>query len=242
MSIVTALKHPHIYKILGVGDGEFNPENGEKPYHVLFILMEYAEQGALFDLISSAGKLSEDVARHLFIQLLDALNYMHNEAQICHRDIKPENILIDKNFNLKLADFGFATSIQAEDGSYVLHDYMGTLGYMPPEQHILNSYTGKGADMFATAVVLFTMVTQCQPFEKAVGEDKYFRLIGANRSDIFWKIFEKTADLSFELKDLLTGMLQYEPSKRYTMEQILAHPWVHGHALSHKEVETQLLA
>lgn len=218
VSIVNSLKHAHINKILGVGEGEYNPQNGEKPYHVLFIIMEYAENGELFSLISSTGKFSEDVARYFFIQLLDALNYMHNEAKICHRDIKPENILIDKDFNLKVADYGFATNLRGEDGSYVLHDYMGTLGYMPPEQHILNSYTGKGADMFATAVVLFTMVTQCQPFEKAVGEDKYYRLIGANRSDIYWKIFNKTADLSVELKDLLTGMFQYEPSKRYTME------------------------
>ena len=133
MSIVNSLKHPNIYKILGVGEGEFNPQNGEKPYHVLFILMEYAENGELFDLISSTGKFSEDVARYFFIQLLYTLNYMHNKAQICHRDIKPDNILIDKDFNLKVADFGFATKLSGEDGSYVLHEYLGTLGYMPPE-------------------------------------------------------------------------------------------------------------
>ena len=80
MSIVNSLKHPNIYKILGVGEGEFNPQNGEKPYHVLFILMEYAENGELFDLISSTGKFSEDVARYFFIQLLYTLNYMHNKA------------------------------------------------------------------------------------------------------------------------------------------------------------------
>jgi serine/threonine protein kinase len=133
VSIVNSLDHPNIYKILGVGDGELDPQNGEKAYHVLFILMEYAENGELFDLISSTGRFSEDVARHFFIQLLDSLNYMHNNAEICHRDIKPENILIDKDFNIKMADFGFATKLCGDDGSYVLHDYMGTLGYMPPE-------------------------------------------------------------------------------------------------------------
>ena len=89
--------------------------------------------------------------------------------------------------------------------------------------------------MFASAVVLFTMVTQCMPFEKAVGEDKYYRLIATNKSEKYWKIFE-TADISTELKDLLIGMLQYDPSTRYTMEQILAHPWVHGSQLSHEKV------
>ena len=64
---MNSLKHAHINKILGVGEGEYNPQNGEKPYHVLFIIMEYAENGELFSLISSTGKFSEDVARYFFI-------------------------------------------------------------------------------------------------------------------------------------------------------------------------------
>ena len=107
---------------------------------------------------------------------------------------------------------------------------------MSTEYQILKAYTGKGADMFASAVILFLMVTQCQPFEKAVGEDKYYRLIAKNKSNIYWKIFDKVAHLSDELKDLLTGMLQYEPSKRLTMEQVLAHPWIHAGTPSEDEV------
>ena len=67
VQIVNSLDHNNIYKILGVGDGEFNPQNGENPYHVLFTIMEYAENGELFDLIKESGGLSEEVARYFFI-------------------------------------------------------------------------------------------------------------------------------------------------------------------------------
>ena len=167
---------------------------------------------------------------------------MHNKAKVCHRDLKLENILLDKDYNLKVVDFGFATHLCGDDGSYVFHEKMGTEGYMPPEMHVLNSYTGKGTDMFASAVALFTMVTQCKPFDKAMGSDKFYRLIASGHDETFWKIFEKTANLSEELKDLLTGMLQYDPANRYTFEEVLNHPWIHGDMLSNEEVVAELLA
>ena len=95
--------------------------------------MEYAQNGELYNLIKSTKGFSEDVARYYFLQMLDTIYYLHNEMRICHRDIKPENILIDDNYNLKLGDFGFATSIDGEDNTGFLHDYKGTLAYMPPE-------------------------------------------------------------------------------------------------------------
>jgi len=58
---------------------------------------------------------------------------MHNTAGICHRDLKPENILMDENFNIKIADFGFAIPLSGHNGNGKLHSYKGTLGYMPPE-------------------------------------------------------------------------------------------------------------
>ena len=169
--------------------------------------------------------------------MLDTINYLHNNVRICHRDIKAENIFIDETYNLKFGDFGLAASIDGEDGTGYLHDYMGTLGYMPPEQHILHTYTGKANDLFAAAVVLFMMVTQCQPFKMAVPDDIYYNLIIHNHSEHFWKIFEKVvADLSPEFKDLMFNMLQLEPHKRYNMEQILAHPWINGKHLTNEEV------
>lgn len=108
---------------------------------------------------------------------------------------------------------------------------------MPPEQHILHTYTGMANDMFASAVVLFIMVTQCLPFDKAVPDDVYYNLIIKNHSKTFWNIFEKEGvHLSPELKDLLLNMLQLEPHKRFSMEQILAHPWINGNHLTNEQV------
>jgi serine/threonine protein kinase len=58
---------------------------------------------------------------------------MQNTAGVCHRDIKPENILLDENFNILIADFGFATYLTGDNGNGLLKSYKGTLGYMPPE-------------------------------------------------------------------------------------------------------------
>jgi serine/threonine protein kinase len=155
---------------------------------------------------------------------------------VCHRDLKPENILIDENFNLKLADWGFAIPLVGPHGNGKLNSYKGTLGYMPPEQHAKKAYSGKAADLFALAVVIFMMVTQCQPFDEARVTDKYYRLIAGNKPSHYWKIFDKVATMSEDLKDLLTGMMQLDPSARYTMDEILAHPWMQGELPSREDI------
>ena len=64
------------------------------------------------------------------------MNYLHRN-NICHRDLKPENLLIDSNYDLKLADFGFATKAEGTMGDFIHYTCKGTLGYMAPE--ILNA-------------------------------------------------------------------------------------------------------
>lgn len=225
---MTSLKHESIVNVVAVGKGPYDKQDGAEPRDVLFIVMEYAEHGELFDMLSNTGKFSEETARYFFKQLLNAIFYLHNTAGICHRDLKPENILIDSNFNLKIADFGFSIPLAGQNGNGKLHSYKGTLGYMPPEQLAKKAYSGKQADLFALGIVLFMMLTQCQPFEQAKVNDKYYRLIAGNKPQYFWKTFSRVTELSEELKDLITGMLQLNPDARFTLDEILAHPWVQG--------------
>lgn len=82
-----------------------HPKKGAKV--VDYIVLELAQGGELFDFVANSGRFNEKVARAYFHQLIDALKYLHT-AGIAHRDLKPENIMLDKNFNLKVADFGFA--------------------------------------------------------------------------------------------------------------------------------------
>lgn len=79
----------------------------EKNKEVEYIVLELVQGGELFDFVANSGRFSENVARFYFAQLMGALSYMHT-AGACHRDLKPENIMLDSEFNLKVADFGFA--------------------------------------------------------------------------------------------------------------------------------------
>ena len=89
--------HPNILKLRDVL---------ESPRH-LYIILEYAEQGELFDFLVSNRFLQEDVAMEFFRQIVFAVEYLH-QLGICHRDLKPENILLDSCTRVKIADFGFA--------------------------------------------------------------------------------------------------------------------------------------
>lgn len=84
---------------------------------------------------------------------------MHN-AGVCHRDLKPENLMLDANYNLKVADFGFAAPISGRDGkSGKLHTQLGTASYMAPEIHLGKPYEGGAVDVLATGIILFVMMT-----------------------------------------------------------------------------------
>ena len=97
--------------------------------------------GELFDYVAMSGRFQENVARFYFSQLMEALNYMHSQGA-CHRDLKPENIMLDSEFNLKVADFGFAAPTEGRDGSGYLKTQLGTASYMAPEIHLGKPYTG----------------------------------------------------------------------------------------------------
>jgi len=104
------------------------------------------------------GALSEPTARHFFGQMMSGLKYCHDK-DIVHRDLKPENIMLDKNYNVKIADFGFAAPAQGRDGGGYLETQLGTISYMAPEIHKGEKYDGKAVDVFAAAIILFVVMT-----------------------------------------------------------------------------------
>lgn len=182
-----------------------NSRKGNKT--VDYLVLELVNGGDLFDYVANSGRFSEEVARYYMTQLLDALDYMHKNGS-AHRDLKPENIMLDSEFNLKVADFGFAAPIEGKDGSGFLHTQLGTQSYMAPEIHLAKPYTGAGVDLFATAIILFVMLSQRPPFNCANPQDPYYKLLAADRSDLFWKAHDDaeggTSIYSQEFKDLFT--------------------------------------
>ena len=149
------------------------------------MVLELVSGGELFDFVALGGKLSEAQARYFFKEMLSGLDYMHRKG-IAHRDLKPENILLDKNFVLKITDFGFCGPNAGRDGSGLLQTQLGTSSYMAPEIHMGKPYKGSQADIFSLGIILFVILTQRPPFESASPQNPHYRLIAAKRADLFW--------------------------------------------------------
>ncbi len=234
---MSQLGHPNVLRLYELGNKGVIEKPGGKKRSVLYIIMELATGGALFDYVAVSGRFSDNLARHFFHQLISALEFMHSKGLV-HRDIKAENVLLDSCFALKLADFGFAAPAGGRDGCGKLSTYKGTPGYMAPEIHMGKSYDGAKVDIFSAGVLLFIMVAEHPPFRKAVPTDGFYRMFCQN-NELFWSKVEANkpaGTFSPAIKDLLNRMLSASPDLRPTVAEIKAHLWYKGPTLTEKEV------
>jgi serine/threonine protein kinase len=114
--------------------------------------------------------LPEPICRFYFKQMLSALHYIHSKG-LAHRDIKLENVLVDRDFNLKVADFGMVAPLAGRKGSGSLSTNCGTEMYKAPEILEEQNYTGQVIDLFASAVSLFAFRAGTFPFGLAESND-----------------------------------------------------------------------
>ena len=179
--------------------------------------MENIAGGDLLNFIKKRTKLNEKTARIIFKQLVKSIKYLHSN-NIIHRDIKLDNILIDLNNNIKLCDFGISKKINKGD---ILTDQCGTPAYIAPE--IISSekgYEGPPVDLWSSGVVLYAMLSGTVPFRANNHNDLHKLIIKGYFSEI--------KDISREAKDLLHSLLEVNPKKRITVDQVLEHPWLIG--------------
>lgn len=133
----------------------------------IFLVMDMADGGDLLDYIKTNGAVAEDEARRFFRQLVDASEYLHN-LDVVHRDLKCENILLDRNKNILITDFGFARTqpIEYDTGRRRLSlTFCGSYAYAPPEILRGIAYDGTRSDVWSMGVVLFTMLCAKLPFD-----------------------------------------------------------------------------
>lgn len=133
------------------------------------MVLEYVPNGELFDYILKKSRLSEEEARKFFRQLITGIKYIHDQ-NICHRDIKPENLLLDKDMNIKISDFGLSAYIGEDaygiinlkyyilDTNSLQHTTCGSPNYVAPEVLKESGYNGRFSDIWSCGVVLYIIL------------------------------------------------------------------------------------
>ncbi|TKA67524.1 hypothetical protein B0A49_08249 [Cryomyces minteri] len=191
----------------------------------VYLVLELAPEGELFNWIVMKQKLTEVETRKIFVQLFQGVKYLH-ERNIVHRDIKPENILLtDKELHIKLADFGLAKIIGEESFTTTL---CGTPSYVAPE--ILESsnhrrYT-RAVDVWSLGVVLYICLCGFPPFSDELysPENPYTlsQQIKLGRFDYPSPYWDSVGDPAL---DLIDRMLTVDVEQRITIDECLEHPW-----------------
>ena len=187
-------------------------DNFETDTHI-FIVMEYV-CGDLLGFIRKRGKLSESVSKLIFKQLIEGLKYIHKK-KVVHRDIKLDNILIDLTNTIKICDFGVSRYFSKDE---LMYEHCGTPAYIAPEIFENNGYKGTGCDIWSAGVTLYYMLGGVQPFKA--------NSIKELENTITKGVFKPLEDVSSEANDLIKGMLQVNPKKRFGIDDILNHPWL----------------
>lgn len=248
IEILQSLSHPNIVNLFDFQESaDYVKKNGNS-YKVVMIVMELVPNGELFEYVADSGRFSEKLARSYFKVLIETLEYCHNQG-ICHRDLKPENLLFDADFNLKVADFGFSTLLAGKDGSGQLTTILGTESYMAPEINMRQPYSGPSVDLFASAIILFILISGTPPFAKADPKaDPHYKLLCVNRHETFWKAHERNKPkenganfYSDSFKDLINSMLSLNPSDRPTINGIKNHEWFQGETMSFDEIKVEFV-
>jgi serine/threonine protein kinase len=203
LRILQSLNHPNLVRLFDV----------VYETDLIYLIMEYCPNGELYGLITGPDRLGEPEVRRIFIQLVDAMIYIHSRS-VAHRDIKPENILIDQNMNPKIGDFGLCQHTNAT----LMKTPCGSLFYAPPEVLGGKEYDGKLADVWSLGVVLFVMVTGTLPWP-TTSQTNLMNLICRGA-------FTIPSTFSESLDSLLSRMIVTDPSVRMTMAEVAKHPWV----------------
>ena len=206
--IITKLNHINIVLVYSIIDTKED----------YFIIMEYCKLGELFDYIVKYKRLSEEEASNFFYQLINGVEYIHSQG-IAHRDLKPENLLLTEDKILKIIDFGLSHEFEEEE---FLKTKCGSPSYAAPEIISKPNYNGFKIDVWCCGIILYAMLCGYLPFD---GDDDAQN----NNVKLFQNILECEPELPNFLsnisKDLIMRILNPDPDKRITIEQIKKHPF-----------------
>jgi len=184
----------------------------------IYLVLEYVVGGEFFTHLRTAGRFTEETSKFYAAQIVLTFEFLHSK-DIIYRDLKPENLLLDKEGNCKITDFGFAKII--DHRTYTL---CGTPDYLAPEI-ILNKGHGKPVDWWALGVLIYEMIAGYPPF---YDDDP----MGTYQKILHGKI-EYPSHFSRNARDLIRKLLYADLTKRYGnlkagARDIKNHPWFSG--------------
>ncbi|CAN7137287.1 unnamed protein product [Brassica rapa subsp. narinosa] len=206
ISIMRRLSHPYIVRL-----HEVMATKGK-----IFFTMEFVKGGELFNKISKHGRLSEDLSRRYFQQLISAVGYCHAHG-VYHRDLKPENLLVDENGNLKVTDFGLSALTDQIRPDGLLHTLCGTPAYVAPEILSKKGYEGAKVDVWSCGIILFVLAAGFLPFNDPNVMNMYRKIYRGEYRCPRW--------MSPDLKRFVSRLLDINPETRITIDEILKDPW-----------------
>uniref|UniRef100_A0A182N4L3 Serine/threonine-protein kinase STK11 n=1 Tax=Anopheles dirus TaxID=7168 RepID=A0A182N4L3_9DIPT len=210
IKLLRKLQHRNVIELLDV---LFNEEKQK-----MYLIMEYCV-GGLQEMLDSVPdkRLPIHQAHDYFVQLLDGLEYLHGRG-IIHKDIKPGNLLLTLDHTLKISDFGVAEALDIFAPTDECTTGQGSPAFQPPE--IANGhevFSGFKVDIWSTGVTLYNITTGLYPFE---GDNIYKLLENIGKCEWTPPVW-----LEPRLADLLVNVLQADPTRRFTLQQIRHHEW-----------------
>ena len=236
------LNYENILKVYKLGKGNLVLDD-KILENLNYMVLEYAEKVELLNYVRTWGRVgfNEYVARSLFRHILNGVNAIH-KAGFCHRDIKLENIMLNKDYQIKICDFGFATELIGKNHDHLLTTTYGTPGYKAPEIYLRNPYQGDKVDVFALGVSIFGLLTAKVPFEEAKRSKLLYRLIIAKKWTQYWQKVNRyfPNGVSEEFKLLFQKMVAAIPSERPSIDEILNDPWFGLPSATPEELENEL--
>ncbi|KAM3616642.1 uncharacterized protein V6R79_021189 [Siganus canaliculatus] len=202
--IMKTLKHPNIVRLFEVIETD----------KTLYLIMEYASGGEVFDYLVAHGRMKEKEARAKFRQIISAVHYCH-QKNIVHRDLKAENLLLDADSNIKIADFGFSNEFSAGNK---LDTFCGSPPYAAPELFQGKKYDGPEVDIWSLGVILYTLVSGSLPFDGQNLKELRERVLRGKYRVPFY--------MSTDCEGILRRFLVLNPTKRCSLEQIMKDKWI----------------
>ena len=212
IDILKIAKHPNIIKLYDVFENE----------KFIYIIMEYCAGGDLFSYIEKRGfKLKEERAAEIIHKLCTTVYFLHQYG-IVHRDLKPENILMTddtENADIRLVDFGLGKIIGPGE---TCTEPFGTFSYVAPEVLQEKPYNFK-VDLFAIGIITYLLVAGFLPFDHETSEKEIARQTVYEPTPFPSSIWK---NISIEAKMFVDNLLDKDPEKRMTIDEVLQHKWL----------------